>query len=82
VAGILLALALVMGWIVRPLAWRHAPVDVLLTIARGKIWVVWLALSMLGTVIVAAVGLVARRSTRVRATGGISTDHHQPETVP
>jgi hypothetical protein len=67
VAGVLLALALVMGWIVRPLAWRHAPVDVFL-IERGKIWVVWLALSVLGTAIAAAAGLLARRSTGMRAT--------------
>jgi hypothetical protein len=66
VAGVLLALALVMGWIVRPLAWRHAPVDVFL-IERGKIWVVWLALSVLGMAIVAAVGLLTRRSSRMRA---------------
>ena len=68
VAGVLLALALVMGWVVRPLAWRHAPADVLLTIERGKIWVVWLALAVLGTVIVAAAGLLARRSAGMRAT--------------
>ena len=68
VAGVLLALALVMGWVVRPLAWRHAPVDVLLTIERGKMWVVWLALSVLGMAIVAALGLLTRRSANVRAT--------------
>jgi hypothetical protein len=68
VAGILVALALVMGWIVRPLAWRHAPVDVLLTIERGKTWVAWFALSVLGMGIVTAAGLLARRSGRARAT--------------
>jgi hypothetical protein len=68
VAGVLLALALVMGWVVRPLAWRHAPGDVLLILERGKIWVVWLALNLLGTVIVAAVGLLVRRSARMGAT--------------
>jgi hypothetical protein len=67
VAGVLMALALVMGWVVRPLAWRHAPVDVFL-IERGKIWAVWLALSVLGMGLVAGVGLLARRSARVRAT--------------
>ena len=67
VAGVLLALTLVMGWIVRPLAWRHAPVDVFL-IERGKIWIVWLALSVLGMAIVAAAGLLTQRSTRMRAT--------------
>jgi hypothetical protein len=61
VAGVLLALTLVMGWVVRPLAWRHAPVDVFL-IERGKIWIVWLALSVFGTVLVAAAGLLARRT--------------------
>ena len=67
VAGVLIALALVMCWVVRPLAWRHAPVDVFL-IERGKIWVVWLALSVLGTVIVAGAGLLVGRSARMRAT--------------
>jgi hypothetical protein len=67
VAGVLLALALVMGWVVRPLGWRHAPVDVFI-IERGKIWIVWLALSVLGTGIVAVAGLLARRSARMRAT--------------
>ena len=66
VAGVLLVLALVMGWVVRPLSWQHAPVDVLLTIGRGKIWVVWLALSGLGMGIVAVAGFVARRSARIR----------------
>jgi hypothetical protein len=68
VSVVLLALALVMCWVVRPLAWRHAPADVLLTIERGKIWIVWLALSVLGMAIVAAVGLLTRRSIRMRAT--------------
>jgi hypothetical protein len=67
VAGVLMALALVMGWLVRPLAWRHAPVDVFL-IERGKIWVVWLALSVLGMGLVAGAGWLARRSARERAT--------------
>lgn len=67
VAGVLMALALVMGWVVRPLAWRHAPVEVFL-IERGKIWVVWLALSLLGMALVAAAGLLVRRSSRLRAT--------------
>ena len=67
VAGLLITLALFMGWVVRPLAWRHAPVDVFL-IERGKIWVVWLALSVLGMGIVARAGLLARRSARMRAT--------------
>ena len=67
VAGVLVVLALVMDWVVRPLAWRHAPVDVFL-IERGKIWVVWLALSVLGMWVVAGAGIVARRSARVRAT--------------
>jgi hypothetical protein len=68
VVGILMILALVMGGIVRPVAWRHAPVDVLLMMERGKTWVVWLALSVLGMVIVAGVGLWVRRSARMRAT--------------
>ena len=67
VAGVLMALALVMGWVVRPLAWRHAPVDVFL-IERGKIWVVWLALSVFGIGIVAGAGMLARRSARMGAT--------------
>ena len=67
VAGVLLVLALVMGWVVRPLAWRHAPVDVFL-IERGKIWVVWLALSVIGMGVVAGAGMLARHSGRVRAT--------------
>jgi hypothetical protein len=29
VVGFLVVLALVMGWVVRPLLWRHAPADVL-----------------------------------------------------
>lgn len=67
VVGVLIALAPVMCWVVRPLAWRHAPVDVFL-IERGKIWVVWLALSVLGMGLVAGVGWLTRHSTRVRAT--------------
>jgi hypothetical protein len=67
VAGVLIALALVMGWIVRPLAWQHAPADVFL-IERGKIWVVWLGLSVVGIGIVAGAGFFARRSARMRAT--------------
>jgi hypothetical protein len=63
VVGVLLVLALIMGWVVRPLAWRHAPVDVFL-IERGKIWVVWLALSVLGMLLVTAVGVWARLSAR------------------
>lgn len=60
VAGVLLVLAVIMGWVVRPMAWRHAPVDVFL-IERGKIWVVWLGLSVLGIGLVAGVGLLVRR---------------------
>jgi hypothetical protein len=67
VAGVLVALAVVMGWVVRPLAWRRAPVDVFL-IERGKSWVVWLALSVLGMGLVAGAGLLVRRSARLRAT--------------
>jgi hypothetical protein len=67
VAGILLALAVVMGWVVRPLAWRHAPPDVFL-IERGKNWVVWLALSVIGMGLVAGAGLLVRRSAPPRAT--------------
>jgi hypothetical protein len=63
VAGVLAALALVMGWVVRPLAWRHAPLDVFL-IERGKIWVFWLGLSALGMVLVTGAGLLVWRSTR------------------
>jgi hypothetical protein len=58
--GVLLALTLVMGWVVRPLAWKHAPADVLLSLSRGKIWVAWLALSAMGMALVAAVGWLAR----------------------
>jgi hypothetical protein len=60
VAGALIVLAVIMGWVVRPMAWRHAPVDVFL-IERGKIWVVWLGLSVLGIGLVAGVGLLVRR---------------------
>ena len=67
VAGLLVVLALVMGWLVRPLAWRHAPVDVFL-IERGKLWVAWLALSALGMGLVAGAGWLVRRSARLRAT--------------
>ena len=66
VAGVLVALALVMGWVVRPLAWRHAPPDVFL-IERGKIWVVWFMLSVIGMGLVAGAGLLARRSARLSA---------------
>jgi hypothetical protein len=67
VAGLLVVLALVMGWVVRPLAWRHAPADVFL-IERGKLWVAWLALSALGMGLVAGAGWLVRRSARLRAT--------------
>ncbi len=67
VAGLLVVLALVMGGLVRPLAWRHAPVDVFL-IERGKLWVAWLALSALGIGLVAGAGWLVRRSARLRAT--------------
>lgn len=67
VVGVLMTLALVMGWVVRPLAWRHAPVDVFL-IERGKTWVVWLALSVLGMGVVASAAMLARRSAGVRST--------------
>jgi hypothetical protein len=67
VTGLLAVLALVMGWVVRPVAWRHAPVDVFL-IERGQLWVVWLALSLLGMGLVGAAGWLIRRSTRLRAT--------------
>jgi hypothetical protein len=66
VAGVLVALAVVMGGVVRPLAWRHAPVDVFL-IERGKSWAVWLALSVLGMGLVAGAGVLVRRSARLRA---------------
>jgi hypothetical protein len=66
VTGLLAVLALVMGWVVRPVAWRHAPVDVFL-IERGKLWVVWLALNVLGMGLVGAAGWLVRRSARLRA---------------
>ena len=62
VASILVILAFVMGWVVRPLAWRHAPAD-LFAIERGKIWVVYLVLSVLGIILVAGVGLQRRGSS-------------------
>jgi lysophospholipase L1-like esterase len=70
VAGVLILLALIMGWVVRPMAWRHAPVDVFL-IERGKIWVVWFGLSVLGIGVVAAVGFLARRSARLAEARGL-----------
>jgi hypothetical protein len=67
VAGLLVVLAVVMGWVVRPLALRHAPVDVFL-IERGKIWVVWLALSVVGMGLVAGAGLRVRRGGAAQET--------------
>lgn len=64
VAGLLVVLAVVMDWVVRPLAWRHAPVDVFL-IERGKRWAVWLALSVLGMGLVAGAEWLVRRSARL-----------------
>jgi hypothetical protein len=63
VVSVLVVLAAVMGWVVRPLAWRHAPPDVFL-IERGKVWVVWLVISVLGMILVAGAGFLARRSGR------------------
>jgi hypothetical protein len=63
VAGVLVVLAFIMGWVVRPMAWRHAPIDIFL-FEDGKIWVFWLALSVLGVALVLSAGLLARRSAR------------------